>query len=187
MNLETPSVLFDEKRIRERLAELGGSISAAFEGSEICIVGHMKGCLVFVADLIRVIPLDTTCHFLTASALPGAGAGAACTDISYSSEVLYEGRHVLLVEDVVDTGITLNFLLDHIRDASPASLKVCALIDKPGRRKVDVTLDWAAFTLDEPETGFVVGYGLDYDEHYRGLPYIGTIPRPAAFSEGQQA
>jgi hypoxanthine phosphoribosyltransferase len=184
MNLERPAVLFPEDRIRERLAELGGSITASFEGCELCVVARMKSCLVFMADLIRVIRLDTVCHFLTESALPGGGGGAERTDISYSTEALYEGRHVLLIEDVVDTGITLNFLLDHIRDAAPASLKVCALVDKPGRRKVDVALDWAAFTLEEEHEGFLVGYGLDLNEHYRGLPYIGTIPRPVAPSEG---
>ena len=185
MSLERPEVLFSAERIRERVAELGIEITAAFEGREVCVVGIMKSCLVFMADLIRAIPLPTTCHFVRASTLPGGGAAA--TDISYSAEVPFEGRHILLLDDIVDTGITLSFLLDHIREARPATLKVCALIDKPGRRKVDVRPDWAAFTLEEDRGGFLVGYGLDYAERYRGLAYIGTIQRPLPGAGGAAA
>jgi hypoxanthine phosphoribosyltransferase len=107
--------------------------------------------------------------------------GLGRTDIVFSAEIPYEGRDILLVEGVVDTGITLNFLLDHIKERLPRSLKVCALIDKPMDRKIDVRPDWALFTLKEPlaDGRFIVGYGLDHAEHYRGLPYLGTIPLPA--------
>ena len=135
-----------------------------------------------MADLIRPgaarhdLPLPAR-HL----AARGGRAGSLRTDIVYSAEIPYEGRDILLLDDIVDTGITLNFLLDHIRERSPRSLKVCALIDKPGDRKIDVHPDWAAFTLEEPlpTTASSSGYGLDYAERYRGLPYIGTIPRPA--------
>lgn len=181
-----PAVLFDERQVRERVAALGAEITKEFAGKEICVVGLMKSCLVFMADLIRVVPLDMTCHFLRASSFREQGEGSVRTDIVYSTEIPYEGRDILLVDDIVDTGITLNFLLDHIREHAPKSLRVVALIDKPGVRKIDVHPDWAAFTLEEPMEGFLVGYGLDHAEHYRGLPYIGTIPRPDPPPEGRR-
>jgi hypoxanthine phosphoribosyltransferase len=175
------TVLFDERRIAARVAELGREINTALEGRQVTVVAMMKGGLVFAADLIRALPLDLTCHFLRSSALRDQGA-ARRTDIVFSTDVPYGGRDILLLESVVDTGITLNFLLDHIREHEPRSLRVCALVDKPSERKIDVPVDWAAFTLNEPlpDGRFIVGYGLDYAERYRGLPFMGTIPRPAA-------
>jgi len=184
-----PEVLVSRQDIARRVGEIGGEVARAFEGREICVVGLMKSCLVFMGDLIRAVPLDMTCHFLQASSLhEQAGTGPLRTDIVYSTDIPYEGRDVLLLEGVVDTGITLNFLLDHIREHGPQSLKVCSIIDKPGDRKVDVRPDWAVFTLREPlkDDGFIVGYGLDHAERYRGLPFLGTIPRPVGPAEGRK-
>ena len=103
-----------------------------------------------MADLIRQIPMPTTCHFLRSTRCARRTPGSVRTDIVYSAEIPYEGRHILLLEGVVDTGITLNFLVDHIRERQPASLKVCALVDKPRERKIDVHPDWAAFSLQDP-------------------------------------
>jgi hypoxanthine phosphoribosyltransferase len=178
--------LYSEEQIAARLQEVGAQIGREFHDREVCVIGLIKSCMVFMADLVRVLPLDLTCHFLRVSSLREEGAlGSMRTDIVFSTEIAYEGRHILLLDDVVDTGITLNFLLDHIRERQPQSLKVCALVDKPGERKVEVQVDWAAFTLKEPSDRFLVGYGLDYAEHYRGLPYIGTIPRPGPPAEGR--
>jgi hypoxanthine phosphoribosyltransferase len=183
---DRPPVLYSEEQIAARLQEVGGHIGREFHDREVCVIGLIKSCMVFMADLVRVLPLDLTCHFLRVSSLREEGAlGSVRTDIVFSTEIAYEGRHILLLDDVVDTGITLNFLLDHIRERQPQSLKVCALVDKPGERKVEVQVDWAAFTLKEPSDRFLVGYGLDYAEHYRGLPYIGTIPRPGPPAEGR--
>jgi hypoxanthine phosphoribosyltransferase len=181
-----PEVLYTQQEIGRRLAEIAGEVTATFKGTELCVVGLMKSCLVFMSDLIRLIPLDMTCHFLRASSL--RDAGAARTDIIYSAEIPYEDRDILLLDAVLDTGITLNFLLDNIRERRPRSLRVCVLIDKPGERKVAVQPDWTAFALKEPlsDGRFLVGYGLDYSEYYRGLPYIGTIPLPAAEAEGRR-
>lgn len=181
---ERPAVLFAEDQIEKRVAEIGAEIARSFAGTEICVVGLMKSCMVFMADLIRCLPLDMTCHFLRASSL--RDEGAVRTDIVYSTEIPYEERDILLLDDIIDTGITLNFLVDHIRERTPRTLKVCTLIDKPGERKIDIHPDWAAFTLKEPVDRFIVGYGLDYGEHYRGLPYLGTIPRPAPQGEGRK-
>jgi len=183
MSQAQPNVLYDAERIRARIGELGREITAAFGGQELCVVGLMKGCMVFMADLIRAIPLDMTVHFLRAHSIETDSPGAARTDIVYSAEIPYEGRHILLVNDIVDTGITLNYLLTHIRAAQPAALKVCALIDKPRERKVDVHPDWTAFALEDLGGRFLVGYGLDQNEYYRGLPFIGTVPRADAERE----
>lgn len=180
-------VLFDERQIAARVAELGRDVTAAFEGREVTVVSMMKGSLLFTADLIRAMRVELTCHFLRSSSLREQGAGARRTDIVFSTDVPYDGRDILLLESVLDTGITLNFLLDHIREHRPRSLRVCALVDKPAERKIDVPVDWAAFTLSEPlpEGRFIVGYGLDYAERYRGLPYLGTIALPAPPAPGR--
>jgi hypoxanthine phosphoribosyltransferase len=181
-------VLYDHRQIAERVADLGRTVSEAFRDREVTVVAMMKGCLVFAADLIRVMDLDLTCHFLRSSSLRDQGAKMRRTDIVFSTDVPYEGRDILLLESVVDTGITLSFLLDHIREHQPRSVKVCALVDKPAERKIDVHPDWAAFTLSEPlaDGRFIVGYGLDHAEHYRGLPFLGTIPRPAPPASGRK-
>jgi hypoxanthine phosphoribosyltransferase len=173
------SVLFSEEQIARRVAELGEEIGRAFAGREICVLGLMKGSLVFMADLIRRIPLDLTVHLVRVTSQREQAAGRVLTEIVYSTSVPLEGRDVLLLEDIVDTGITLSYLLAHIHEHSPASLKVCALVDKPEARKIDVHPDWTAFPVHEPMADrFLVGYGLDWMERYRGLPFIGTIPRP---------
>ena len=180
---ERPDVLFTEAQIQERVRSVGAEVTRIFTGKEITVVGLMKSCLLFMADLVRTVPLDMSCHFLRATSLRDGGHGSLRTDIVYSAEVPYEGREILLLADIVDTGITLNFLLDHIRLKSPAGLRVAAIIDKPGERKIDAKPDWALFTLANPIDRFLVGYGLDYQERYRGLPYIGTIPLPAPAAE----
>ena len=183
---EKPAVLFTEEQIRQRIAEIGREATQTFLGKEVCVVGLMKSCLLFMADLVRAVPLDMKCHFLRASSLREEGTGPVRTDIVYTVEVPYSGKDILLLADIVDTGITLHFLLDQIREHGPASLKVCTIIDKPADRKIDVHPDWAVFTLKDPLDRFIVGYGLDYAESYRGLPYIGTIPRPAPPAEGRK-
>ena len=176
-----PDVLFPPEEIARRVAALGQEVTRAFHGREVRVVGLMKSCLVFMADLIRHVPLQTTCHFLGSYALRDGGPGPARTDIVYQAEIPYEGQDILLLDDIIDTGITLRYLLDHIHERNPRSVKVAVLIDKKGDRKVDVRPDWAAFTLGEPlrDDRFIVGYGLDHLEHYRGLPYLGTIARQA--------
>lgn len=172
---EKPTTLFSEEQIRARVDALAAEITRSYAGESFAVVGLMKNCLVFMADLIRALPLDTSLHAVRVSRAGAAGRA----EIVYSAEVPYEGRHILLLDDIVDTGVTLSFLLDHIREHHPKSLRVCALIDKTHDRKVEVEVDWAAFTLPDPVDHFIVGYGLDYKERYRGLPYIGTIARPA--------
>jgi hypoxanthine phosphoribosyltransferase len=173
-------VLYSEESIARRVAELGAEITRAFEGRELCVLG-LKGSLVFMVDLVRHIALDVTFHLVQVNVHREQEAGVVRTEISYVTEFPLGGQDVLLVEDVVDTGITLSYLLGHVHELRPRSLRVCALVDKPGARKIDVHPDWAAFPLPEPPADrFLVGYGLGWRGHYRALPYVGTIPRPSA-------
>jgi hypoxanthine phosphoribosyltransferase len=184
--MEKPDVLFTPEQIAARVRQIGSEVARDFDGKEIAVVGLIKSCMIFMADIVRAIPLDMTCHFLRVSSLKEGSAGSTRTDIVYSTEIAYEDRHILLLDDIIDTGITLNFLLDHIRERKPRSLKVAALIDKPGDRKIEVQVDWAAFTIKESAGDrFLVGYGLDHAERFRGLPYIGTIPRPGKPGEAR--
>jgi hypoxanthine phosphoribosyltransferase len=174
-------VLYAEEQIARRVAELGAEITRAFEGRELVVLGLMKGSVVFMSDLVRRIPLDLTFHLVRVSVHREHDAGVVRTEIAYTTDFPLDGRDVLLVEDVVDTGITLSYLLGHVHELGAKSIRVCALVDKPGSRKIDVHPDWAAFTLSEPLSDrFLVGYGLSWQGRYRALPYVGTIPRPAA-------
>jgi hypoxanthine phosphoribosyltransferase len=174
-----PVVLFSEDEIAKRIGLVGAEIAEDFGDSEICVVGLMKSCLVFMADLIRAIPRDLSVHLLRVQSQP-EGAESPRSEFLYSMPIPYEGRDILLLDDIIDTGITLSYLLGHIREHRPRSLRVCALIDKPRERKVDVHPDWSLFRVENPPPDrFLVGYGLDCGEAYRGLPYIGTIPRRA--------
>lgn len=177
--VEKPEVLFTAEQIQKRIRQVGAEIAKEYAGRELCVVGLMKNCLVFMADLIRAIPIPLTCHMVRSTQ-----GGKGGSEIVYSAEVPYEGQHILLLDDVLDTGITLSYLVDHIREHHPKSLKVCALIDRMQDRKVDMQPDWVVFSLREPLDRFLVGYGLDYAELYRGLPYIGALPRPAPPTEG---
>ncbi|HXK09887.1 MAG TPA: hypoxanthine phosphoribosyltransferase [Vicinamibacteria bacterium] len=173
------SVLFTEEQIARRVGELGEDITRAFAGREVCVLGLMKGSLVFMADLIRRIPLDLTVHLVRVTSQREQAAGRILTEIVFSTSVPLEGKDVLLVDDIVDTGVTLSYLLAHIHEHGPKSLRVCALVDKPEARKIEVHPDWTAFPVHEPMADrFLVGYGLDWMERFRGLPFIGTIARP---------
>jgi hypoxanthine phosphoribosyltransferase len=173
------SVLIPEEQITRRVGELGEEITRSFGAHEITVLGLMKGSLVFMADLIRKIDLDLTVHLVRVTSQREQAAGRVLTEIVFSTSVPLEGKDVLLLADIVDTGITLSYLLAHIHEHAPASVRVCALVDKPEARKIDVHPDWTAFPVHEPMADrFLVGYGLDWMERFRGLPFIGTIPRP---------
>jgi hypoxanthine phosphoribosyltransferase len=176
---EKADVLYPEEQIARRVAELGAEITRAFEGRQLCVLGLMNGSVLFMADLVRRISLDLTFHLVRVSVHRERDAGIVRTEISYATNFPLEDQNVLLVEDVVDTGITLSYLLGHVHELGARSLRVCALVDKPQARKIDVHPDWAAFTLAEaPPDRFLVGYGLGWRGHYRALPYVGTIAQP---------
>ena len=176
---QTAEVLYSEAQIAERVAELGAEITQAFEGQELCVLGVMNGSIIFMADLVRKISLDLTYHLVRVQVHRELEAGVVRTEIAYATDFPLQDRDVLVVEDVVDTGITLSYLLGHVHELGARSIKVCSLVNKPEARKIDVHPDWSAFTMTQViPPGFLVGYGLGWKGRYRALPYVGTIPGP---------
>lgn len=165
-------VLISEEEVTARVRELAGEISRDYAGKEPLLVGVLKGAVVFLADLMRAAPVPLTCDFIAVSSY-GAGRGSSgVVKITSDLSVSIEERHVVLVEDIIDTGRTISYLKRNLETRHPADLKICALLDKVERREVDVVLDYVGFTIPNE---FVVGYGLDYGGLYRNLPYIAVL------------
>ncbi len=165
-------VLISEEQLAARVAEMGAAISRDYEGKKLMILGVLKGSVVFMADLLRHITIPVEMDFMAVSSY---GAGVKTTGvvkILKDLDRLIEGYHVLVVEDILDSGMTLSYLTELLRDRSPASVRIATLLDKPERRKVDIAPDYVGFTVPDE---FVVGYGLDYAELYRNLPYVGVL------------
>ncbi len=170
---DVATVLISEDQIQGRVAELGAQISADFAGRELTLVSVLKGSLPVMADLMRAITIPVQIDLMEVSSYGGtatesSGLVRILKDLSSS----IDGKHVLVVEDIIDTGLTLNYLIRYLRGKNPRSLHICTLLDKPARRLVDIPIDYLGFTIPDQ---FVVGYGLDYAEHYRNLPYIGVL------------
>ncbi|MDQ2690123.1 MAG: hypoxanthine phosphoribosyltransferase [Chloroflexota bacterium] len=174
---DVEEVLLDSETIADRVAELGAQLSADFEGRDPVLVSVLKGALVFLADLMRAMDLPTSIDLMEVSSY-GAGTETSgqvriIKDLSKS----IEGRHVIVVEDIIDTGLTLNYLLRYLADKNPASVSIVCLLDKPARRLAEIPIDYTGFTIPDR---FVIGYGLDFDERYRNLPYIGVL-KPSVY------
>ena len=173
-------VLLTEDEIQNRVLELGAQISTDYAGRHLTLVSVLKGSLPFMADLMRAISLPLRIDLMEVSSYGGAttessGLVRILKDLSSS----IEGEDVLIVEDIIDTGLTLNYLVRYLRGKNPASLRICTLLDKPARRLVDIPVDYVGFTIPDQ---FVVGYGLDYGEVYRNLKFVGVL-RPEVYSE----
>ncbi len=163
----------DASQIAARIASLGRSITEVGAGpSPLVVVCVLKGSFMFFADLVRQIDLPTNLVFLGVSSYGGATESSGAVRLTHDLTLDIRDRDVLIVEDIVDTGLTMSYLLDILRARAPRSLRVCTLLHKPARKRVDVPLDYVGFTIDDV---FVVGYGLDYDERYRNVPYIGVL------------
>jgi hypoxanthine phosphoribosyltransferase len=182
-----PKVVFDEATITERVESLGADISSAYPGGRLGVVSLVSGALVFTADLVRAIDLDVDLHVLRVSSAPEQPHGPMRTDIMYAGHIPYEGREILVVCDLISTGVTLTFLVEHIRGRNPRSVRICTLLDRPDERKIDLRPDWAAFSLKEGVHGFMVGYGLGHDGRYCGLRYLAEIPHPPRATDRQKA
>ena len=172
-------VLLSEDQIQAKVAELGARISLDLAGQKLTLVSVLKGSLPFMADLMRAIDLPLRIDLMEVSSYGGAttessGLVRILKDLSSS----IEGEDVLIVEDIIDTGLTLNYLVRYLRGKNPASLRICTLLDKPARRLVDIPVDYIGFTIPDQ---FVVGYGLDYGELYRNLKFVGVL-RPEVYS-----
>lgn len=173
MEKDIQEILISEEQLRSRIAELGEELTRDYAGKDPIIVGVLKGVVVFYADMIRQIKTPCQMDFMWISSYQGTDStGQMVVKRDVAGEV--KGRHVLILEDIYDTGNSLDFTYRHLLAKEPASLKICTLLDKPERRKPGITLkpDYVGFTVPN---AFVVGYGLDYNEHYRNLPYVGIL------------
>ena len=165
-------ILLDTDTIKRKVHELGARIAEDYEGRDLVLVSILKGALPFLADLMREIPIYCALDFLEVSSY---GAGTTSTGVVRILKDLakpIEGRNVLVVEDILDTGHTLSYVIEHLRGQHPSTLGLCALLDKPARRVVPITVDYKGFEIPDK---FVVGYGLDFAERYRNLPYVGVL------------
>ena len=164
-------VLLSEQSIREKVSEIGSKISEDFEGKNPIFVGVLKGCFIFMADLMRNVTIPCSMDFMAVSSYKGTtSTGAVKINKDLNEDI--EGRHIILVEDILDSGVTLNYLKNYLMVRHPASISIVTLMDKPARRKAPVYADYSCFEVPD---AFVVGYGLDYNERYRNLPYIGVL------------
>jgi hypoxanthine phosphoribosyltransferase len=173
-------ILIPAEAIERRIAELGQAISQDYAGRNPLLVGVLKGVLCFMADLLRAITIAAEVDFMAVASYSAQAREEGFVRLLKDTETPLTGRHVLFVEDVIDTGLTLNYLLRSLRAREPASLEVCVLFDKPQRRLIDIPLKYKGFDLP---ARFVVGYGLDYRERYRNLPFVGLL-EPHVFQDG---
>lgn len=169
-------ILISEEEIHTRVTELGRQISDDYRGRRLMLVGVLKGVLPFMADLLRAVTIPVEVDFMAVASYSVESRERGVVRLEKDLSGSIAGRHVLFIEDVVDTGLTLNYLLRNLRAREPASLEVCALFDKPRRRLIDISLAYMGFELPDR---FVVGYGLDYRELYRNLPFIGELTAEA--------
>lgn len=165
-------VLISEEEVNRRIKELGEQISRDYEGKTIRLICVLKGGSFFMCELAKRISTNVTLDFMSVSSYGADTKSSGVVKIVKDLDESIEGKDVLVVEDIIDSGRTLSYLLSMLNDRKPASLKLCTLLDKPDRRVVDVNVDYTGFEI--PDT-FVVGYGLDYDQIYRNLPYIGEV------------
>lgn len=165
-------IFLTEAEIKEMVAEIGAKITRDYAGQEIVLVCVLKGSFMFTADLARAIDLPLTLDFIVASSYGNGTSTTGNVKILKDLDRDIEGKHVIVVEDIIDSGVTLNYLLHNLRSRRPASLKLCTLLSKPARRKIEVAVDYMGY---ETPDYFLVGYGLDYAEKYRNLPYIGIL------------
>ena len=165
-------VLVDEDTLRNRVAELGEEISTDYAGRDLLLVGVLKGAIFFLSDLMRAITIPVEVDFMAISSYGDSTDSSGVVRILKDLDINIEGRDVLVVEDIIDSGLTLSYLMRTLEARSPASLEICALLTKPARREIDVPVRYTGFEIPNE---FVIGYGLDYAERYRNLPYVGVL------------
>ncbi len=165
-------ILIDEDRLQERIRELGDELSRDYAGRELLLVGVLKGAVFFMADLMRSLTVPCEIDFMAISSYGAATDSSGVVRILKDLDINIENRHVLVVEDIIDSGLTLSYLLRNLESREPASLEICALLTKPDRREIDVPVRYVGFEIPNK---FVIGYGLDFAERYRNLPYVGVL------------
>ena len=171
-------VLLSEDEIREKVRELGGKITADYKNSNLMRVTVLKGAVVFLADLMRQIDVPAEIDFMVVSSYGSGVKSSGVVKIVKDLDVPLAGKDILIVEDILDSGLTLSYIKELLESRGPRSIRIATLLDKPSRRKVDLQADYIGFSVPDE---FVIGYGLDYDEKYRNLPYIGIL-KPEVYS-----
>ncbi len=171
-------VLLSEDEIREKVRELGGKITADYKNSNLMLVTVLKGAVVFLADLMRQIDVPAEIDFMVVSSYGSGVKSSGVVKIVKDLDVPLAGKDILIVEDILDSGLTLSYIKELLESRGPRSIRIATLLDKPSRRKVDLQADYIGFSGPDE---FVIGYGLDYDEKYRNLPYIGIL-KPEVYS-----
>jgi len=165
-------VMISQTRLKKRVRELGKEISKKYKGKSIVLVGVLKGCILFMSDLARELDLDVSFDFLRVSSYGGGTVSSGSVRFDFDLTQPIRGKHVLLVEDIIDTGLTAQAVMKLLRAKNPASLRLCALLYKPARAQIKTKVDFLGFTIPNE---FVIGYGLDYAGRYRNLPHIGIL------------
>lgn len=179
MNDDIRAVLVSEQQLKDKVAQLGAQISQDHAGKDLVLVSILKGAVVFMADLMRAVTIPCSIDFMVVSSY---GAGTTTTGLVKIIKDLdsdLSGKDVLIVEDILDTGVTLSNLVPMLKMRDPNSVRICAILDKPSRRRADIQADYIGFQVPDE---FVVGYGLDYDEKYRNLPYVGVL-KPSVYEK----
>ena len=173
MDNDMAKILIPAEQIKARIHELGQQIAADYEPlGDLLLVGVLKGCIMFMVDLSRAIPMPLAIDFIAISSYGHSTQSSGVVRLLKDLDTDIANRHVLIVEDIIDSGLTLAYLHDQLSRRNPASLRICSLLNKPDRRVADVPIDYLGFDIPNE---FVVGYGLDYADHYRNLPYIGVL------------
>lgn len=183
LNRDIQEVYLPHEAIQRRVEELGRLISNDYQGRNPLLIGALKGILCFMADLVRAVTIPAQVDFMAVSSYTNEDRDKGVVRVTKDLDIPITDRHVVFVEDVIDTGLTLNYLLKSLRARSPASLEVCTLLNKPTRRLINIPIRYTGFDLPDY---FVVGYGLDYEERYRNLPYVGILKPGVLFSKAKQ-
>lgn len=179
MRQDIESVLFSEEQIAEKVAELGRQISEDYAGKNPIIISVLKGSFMFMADLVRAITIPCTVDFMSVSSYGSGTSSSGEVKIVKDFDETLEGRHIIVVEDILDSGRTLSYLMQNMKARGAASIALCTFLDKPERRVVPVEVSYKGFTVPD---SFIVGYGLDYDQKYRNLPFVGVL-KPSVYGE----
>ena len=179
MHKDVERILYTEEELRRRVKELGAQITTDYAGRRPILASVLRGSYIFMADLTRAIDLDVTVDFKAVSSYGAGTVSSGQVEIKKDLSDTIEGRDLIIVEDILDSGNTLYYLMDVLRARRPASIRICALMDKPERRTKPITADYVGFTIPD---AFIVGYGLDYAERYRNLPYVGVL-KPSVYEK----
>lgn len=171
---DVEKVLISEEQLKAKNVELGKQIAEDYKGKEVLVVGILKGSSIFMSDLIREMALPLQIDYMVVSSYGTSTESSGVVRIVKDLQHSIEGKHVLIVEDIVDTGLTLAYIKEILKGRGPASVKICTLLDKPARRTKEIKIDYIGFEVPDE---FIVGYGIDYAEYYRNLPFVGALKR----------